>query len=111
MTEKFIDDIRGIANMNTAILTSVTLVRAENAVEVSLVTDKAFTSADETEVKEIVSQYVPDLFSVRVKISKLTPDEGMVARKILEIIPKVNRPLTAFICESDVAVEKDHNDY
>ena len=111
MTEKFIDDIRGIANMNTAILTSVTLVRAENAVEVSLVTDKAFTSADETEVKEIVSQYVPDLFSVRVKISKLTPDEGMVARKILEIIPKVNRPLSAFIGESDVAVEKVQNGF
>ena len=111
MAEKFIEDIRGIAHMNEAILTSVTLVKAENAVEVSLVTDKAFTSDDENEVKKIVSRYVPELFTPRVKISKLTPDEGMVARRIMEIIPRVNRPLSAFIGEDDVTVERVQNGF
>lgn len=106
MTERIIEDIRSVASMNTAILTGVTLIKAENVVEVSLVTDKAFSADDEAEVKKIVSRYVPELFSPRVKISKLTPDESMVARKILEIIPRINRPLSAFIGEEDISVER-----
>lgn len=106
MVETILDEIRKIPSMSKAILTSVELIKAENAVEVNLITDKAFTPDDELKVRKILSGYVPQLFSSRVKISKLTPDEGMVARKILSIIPSCNRQISAFVTADDIKVER-----
>ncbi|MCM1437905.1 MAG: exonuclease domain-containing protein [Roseburia sp.] len=106
MTETFIDEIRTISSLNTAILSSVSLFKAKGNVEVALITDKPYAQSDEAAAKKIVRKYVPELFSCTLKISKLTPDCDMVADKILTIASTVNRQLAAFLSPNDIKVEK-----
>lgn len=106
MSETFLEEIRNIPSLDTAIISSVTLVKAENCVEVCLITDKAYTQEDAASAKKIARKYVPEAFSCSVQISKLTPDEDMVARKIVAIIKETNRQLAAFLTDGDVKVEK-----
>ena len=106
MTETLIDEIRTIASLNTAILSTVSLIKAKNNVEVALITDKPYSPEDEAAAKKIVRKYVPELFSCTLKISKLTPDNGMIADKILSVISSVNKQLAAFVTLNDIKVEK-----
>ena len=71
MTDSIINEIRTISSLNTAILSSVSLVKAEGRVEIVLITDKPYTSADEAAAKKIARKYVPELFSCSLKITKL----------------------------------------
>ncbi|MDE6558082.1 MAG: OB-fold nucleic acid binding domain-containing protein, partial [Clostridia bacterium] len=111
MTENFLEEIRKIPSLNTAIISSVTLVKSTNEVQVCIITDKAYTGADEAEAKKAVRKFVPALFACSLKISKLTPDEQMVATKILAIIGETNRQLAAFVTEKDITVEKTANGF
>lgn len=106
MTEVFIEEIRKIPSLNTAIVSSVALIKAKNTVEVSVTTDKAFSADDEREAKKVVRKFVPDLFSCLLRIYKLTPDEDMVAKKIFSIIGEINRRLAAFVTMNDIHVER-----
>lgn len=106
MTDTFIDEIRTISSLQTAILSSVSLIKAKNSVEVALITDKPYTAEDEAAAKKIVRKYVPELFSCTLKISKLTPDNAMIADKILSVISRINRQLAAFVTLNDIKVEK-----
>lgn len=106
MTENFLDEIHKISSLSTAIISSVTLVKSANEVQITLITDRAYTSADEAEAKKAARKFVPELFSCALKIVKLTPDEKMVARKIRTIIDQTNRQLAAFITDGDIKVVK-----
>ena len=106
MTEDILEQIHKIPSMSTAVLKDVTLVRTENAVTVELITDKPFTPEDESAVKSIFRQYVPQMFALKLSIAKLTPDEDMVARRIYSVIPRCNRQIAAFIGDGDVAVQR-----
>lgn len=108
MTEKFLGEIRKIPSFGTAIVSSVTLEKSKNNVEVCLITDKTYTKADEAEVKKVARAFVPEFFSCTLRVSKLTPDCDMVARKILAIIGETNRQIAAFITADDVKVEKTY---
>ena len=66
--------------------------RASGTVTVRLITDEAFTPADKTGAERVLRTYVPESFKCRVDISKLTPDEEMVAKKIMEAVEPF-RPL------------------
>lgn len=109
MTENILSEIRKIKSFDTAILTSVTLEKSKNSVEVSVVTDKAYTEAEEAEVRKIVRGYVPELFSSTAVITKLTPDEDMVVEKILTIIGENNKQLAAFVTAEDIEVRKEND--
>lgn len=111
MTESFISEIRTISSLSAAILSSVSLIKADGKVEIALITDKPYTAEDLTEAKKIARKYVPELFSCAVTISKLTPDTGMVADKILALIPQINRQLAAFVTADDIKVEKTENGF
>lgn len=106
MTENILQELHKIPSFNTAIIASVTLVKAKNEVQVCVITDKIYTEDDASSAKKTIKKYVPDYFNCTVKISKLTPDEGMVARKIYEIINTENRQLSALISEEDIKVER-----
>ena len=106
MVENFIDEIRKIPSLGTAIIKSVTLVKESGSVEVDIITDKTYTAEDEAAAKRAVRKFTPELFSCALKISKLTPDEDMVARKILSIIGENNSQLAAFVTADDITVEK-----
>lgn len=111
MTENFIKEIRAVSSLNAAILSSVCLVKSENRVEIALITDKPYSDADLSAAKKIARKYVPDFFSYALKITKLTPDCGMVAGKILALLPSVNRQLAAFVTADDIKVEKTENGF
>lgn len=111
MTENFISEIRAVSSLNAAILSSVSLVKSENRVEIALITDKPYSDADLSTAKKIARKYVPDFFSYALKITKLTPDCGMVAGRILALLPSVNRQLAAFVTAEDIKVEKTVNGF
>lgn len=111
MTENFINEIRAVSSLNAAILSSVCLVKSENRVEIALITDKPYSDADLSAAKKIARKYVPDFFSYALKITKLTPDCGMVAGKILALLPSINRQLAAFVTADDIKVEKTENGF
>lgn len=111
MTENFLEEIRKISSLNTAIIPSVTLEKATGCVEICLITDKAYSHEDEAAAKKIARKFVPELFSVSLKITKLTPDCAMIARKIYTIIGEANRQLAAFVTPDDIKVEKTEDGY
>lgn len=111
MTENFISEIRAVSSLNAAILSSVSLVKSENRVEIALITDKPYSDADLSTAKKIARKYVPDFFSYALKITKLTPDCGMVAGRILALLPSVNHQLAAFVTAEDIKVEKTVNGF
>lgn len=92
-------------------MSSVSLIKADGRVEIALVTDKPYTADDEAAARRIARRFVPELFSCSVKISKLTPDIGMVAKRILALIPEINRQLAAFVTADDIKVEKTESGF
>ncbi|MGN1060256.1 MAG: exonuclease domain-containing protein [Candidatus Coproplasma sp.] len=106
MTEKIVNELRTIESFDRVIISSVCLTKSENTVEVGLITDKAYTENDVLSAKKIIRKYVPEYFSCSVKVTKLTPDEDMIAKKIFAIINENNRQLAALITPDDVKVEK-----
>ncbi|MDE7086911.1 MAG: ribonuclease H-like domain-containing protein [Clostridia bacterium] len=106
MTDNFIEEIRKIPSLSTAIISSVTLYKEKSRVEVNLITDKTYSDEDVTAAKAVVRKFVPEYFSCILNVSKLTPDEGMVAKKIFAIISEKNRQLAAFVTSDDIKVEK-----
>ena len=111
MNENFLNEIRKIPSLCTAIVPSVTLYQSDGRVEVEIVTDKAYSPSDEAAAKEVARRFVPDLFSCKVKIVKLSPDENMVARKILALIERNNKQLAAFVTADDISVSRTENGF
>lgn len=111
MTESFIDELRKIPSFGTAIISSVTLQKAKDNVEVCVVTDKTYSSEDEAKGKSLARKFVPEYFSCSFAVTKLSPDEKMVAKKIYSIISEKNRQLAAFITADDVKVERTENGF
>lgn len=106
MTENFLSEIRKIGSLGSAILSSVTLYKQKNNVEVKLTTDTVFSPEDEETAKRVVRNYVPDYFSCSLKIVKLTPDEDMVAKKIFSVIGNINQRFAALLNREDVKVKR-----
>ncbi|MGN0806400.1 MAG: exonuclease domain-containing protein, partial [Candidatus Coproplasma sp.] len=106
MTEKIVNELRTIECFDRVIISSVGLIKAQNSVEVALITDKAYSDDDVISAKRIIRKYVPEYFSCSVKVTKLTPDEDMVAKKIFAIVNEDYRQLAALITPDDIKVEK-----
>ncbi len=111
MSENILEEIRAIPSFDRAIIKSVELIKSEKRVEINIVTDKAFAEEDGRKVKVIARSFVPGFFSCDVYLTKLTPDEGMVAKKIYALIPEINRPLSSFITPDDISVERTENGF
>ncbi|MDE7379994.1 MAG: ribonuclease H-like domain-containing protein [Clostridia bacterium] len=111
MTENFLEELRKINSFDAAIISSVTLIKAENKVEVSIITDKAYVADDVTAAKKVVRKFVPEMFKSALNVTKLTPDEDMVAKKIFEIIGETNKQLAAFVTSDDIKVHKTEDGF
>lgn len=102
----FIEKLRALPSFATAILSGVTLSRAEHSVNINVITDRTFTSDDEERARSIARSFVPEEFTCNLNVSKLTPDTTMVARKIMQTLAVNNKALSALITEDDISVEK-----
>lgn len=112
MTNQIIEKIRAVSvNLKNAIFGGVVLDRASGTVTVRLITDEAFTPADKTGAERVLRTYVPESFKCRVDISKLTPDEEMVAKKIMEAVCVCSKAVFATVAQSDINVTKAENGF
>ncbi len=111
MTENFLNEIRSLPNLSNAIINSVTLERESNRVTVKILTDKAFSAGEKEQATCVARKYIPEYFDFEVAISKLTPDEDMVRRKIREAIKENFKTLYVTVREEDIKVEKKDAGY
>ncbi len=105
MTE-FLEKIHSIPPFNTAIISGISLFRDSHSVKINLVTENTFSSEDENKAREIARSYVPEEFDCSLAISKLTPDEKMVARTIKQATEKCSKALACLLTDDDIAVER-----
>ncbi|MGN0817834.1 MAG: exonuclease domain-containing protein [Candidatus Coproplasma sp.] len=110
MTE-FISRLRRLESFETAILSGVTLDRAERSVDINVITDRTFSAEDENKARNIARSFVPEEFSCNLRISKLTPDTAMVSRKIMQTLSVTNKALSALVTEDDIVVERTENGF
>lgn len=110
MTE-FIEKIHTIPSFGSAVLSSVSLERAGHKVNVILITDTAYSAEDEKLANGIVRQFVPEEFECNLTISKLTPDEGMVARRIMQVLEHSNKALACLVSQDDISVIKTQSGF
>ena len=110
MTE-FIQKIHAIPSFGSAVLSKVSLERSEHVVTVSLVTDTPYTAEDEKAANSVARQFVPEEFGCNLTISKLTPDEGMVARRIMHVLEQSNKALACLVSQDDVKVVRTQSGF
>lgn len=111
MLDAFLKKIHSLDNFNGAIINGVSLDRNSNTVTVKLSTDKAYTESDEKYVCLAARSLIPEYFGCEVEIAKLTPDEDMVKRKILEAVKNNFKAVSVTLDESDVTVKKTARGY
>ncbi|MDE7082294.1 MAG: ribonuclease H-like domain-containing protein [Clostridia bacterium] len=112
MTAEIIEEIRSVGkNLSRAILRGLTLDRARRTVTANIITDEAFTPADERGADAIIRKFVPDYFESKVIISKLAPDEEMVRRKIEEAVCACSNVVYATLGKDDIKVKKTENGF
>ncbi len=106
MVEDILARVREAEGLKNAIISGVTLDTAAGTVTVKLVTDRAYTGSDGETAVAAVRPFVPDCFSLDVQISKLSPDSGMIKRRILSLIGEKFPALSSVIGEDDVSVAR-----
>lgn len=105
MTE-FLNKIHAIPSFSTAIISGISLFRDSHSVKINLVTEKAFSAEDESKARDIARSFVPEEFDCSLAISKLTPDEKMVARTIKQAVDRCNKALACLLTDDDISVER-----
>ncbi len=93
-------------SLGRAIIKSVTVDMSLKTATVHIITDTAFTQADEAAAKKALRPYVPAYFDVRTDIAKLTPDERMVEKRIAEILSATSKAVSATMSEGDISVSR-----
>ena len=101
----YLEEIRLAQGLKNAILCGIFVYKKERVAEFFLVTDKAYTQAEENTAKEISQKYLPDGFTAKMKIVKRVPDAEGIRERIFEYIRK-NFPVAgAFLEKENIAVE------
>lgn len=112
MSDNVLSKIRACgANFKNAILRPLAVDGLSKTVEVTVITEKAFTQEDKTKVYNVIRRAVPEYFSLNLQINKLTPDCEMVRRKIFDGVCAYSKAVFATLGESDVCVEKSENGF
>ena len=105
MTE-FLNKIHAIPSFSTAIVSGISLFRDAHTVRIDLVTEKTFSADDEDRARGIARSFVPEEFECKLAISKLTPDEKMVARTIKQAVERCSKALSSLLTDEDIHVER-----
>ncbi len=102
----FLTEIHSIPSFQTAIVGGISLLRSSRRVDINLVTERAFTDEDRERARAVARSYVPEEFELNLSISKLTPDEKMVARTVMSAIGTCSKALACLLTEEDITVER-----
>lgn len=105
MNESAISAVRAASpNLKNAIIGCLSVDKSSKNLTVNVITDKAFAEEDVIKVKAALKPFVPEYFGFSVNITKLSPDEGMVKRKIFEAVEKNFKAIAATLSDGDVEV-------
>ncbi len=105
-TGEFLEKIRSLEGLKNAILCGITVAKRTKEAEFFLVTDRAYSPAEEGKAKEICGEFLPAGFLPRLKIVKRTPDEEMIKDRIYEYVKRVFPAASAFLEGDSIRVEK-----
>lgn len=106
MIDGLLEEIRRADGLNNAIINSVVLETSANTVTVKIITDKIYSGNDCKTAEAAVRKRVPEAFSCKVEISKLTPDCAMVAEKVLEAVRENFKALFVTLDKDDIEVKR-----
>ncbi|MCD8286796.1 MAG: hypothetical protein LUD50_06205 [Clostridia bacterium] len=93
-------------SLGRAIVKSLTVDADRRMVTVHIITDRAFSPAEEASAKRALRPFVPAYFELTAEIEKLTPDARMVEKKIADILAASSKAVSATMSEGDIAAEK-----
>ncbi|MDE7167378.1 MAG: hypothetical protein K2O28_00855 [Clostridia bacterium] len=112
MTDEILKEIRSVGkNLRRAILRGISLDRVGKTVTANIITDAAFTAADQAGADAVIRKYVPAYFQSKVLISKLTPDEEMVKKKIEDAVSSCSKAVYATLSKDDIKVNKTEDGF
>ncbi len=104
-TGEFLDRLRAFEGLKNAILCGITLFKKEMRAEFFLVTDRAYSAAEEEAATTLCGEFLPPAFSPSVKIVKRTPDKEMLKARIFEYVQKAFPAACAFVSPDHIEVE------
>ncbi len=102
---EFLEEIRKMEGLKNAILGGITLSKRTKTAEFSLITDKAYSAAEEKNTKEICGKYLPSGILPSVKIIKRVPDADVLKTRIYEYMQKSFPAASAFLNAEHIEVE------
>ncbi len=105
-TGEFLQKIRSLEGLKNAILCGISVTKRTKEAEFFLVTDRAYSPAEEGSAREICGEFLPAGILPCVKIVKRTPDGDMIKARIYEYIKKAFPAASAFLGEESIQVEK-----
>lgn len=103
--EEYLKKIRQADGLKNAILYQITLTKRTKTAEFTLITDKAYTPADELHAKKVGQEYLPQGFLASVRIVKRVPDKALLKKKILEYVQAKFPAASAFLDEDGIEVD------
>ncbi len=106
MVDNFIAEVRKISNFSSAVLSMVELDKNTNTVTVSVITDSAYAEDEKSAVLSVAQKFVPDYFSCKLVVKKVTPDCDMIKRKVLAFAGEGSQMIASTLRDCDVTVQK-----
>lgn len=107
MNNKILEAIRASSpNLKNSILRAVSVHKGLNSVEIEVVTDCTFTEEDRRNANIAVRPLIPNTFTFKLIIAKLSPDCEMVKNKILQAINLYFKTISVTLNDDDVIVKK-----
>ena len=103
--DSYLSEIRALDGLKNAILCGISIEKRTRIAEFFLVTDKTYSADEETSAKNITTAYLPEGFSVKMRIVKRVPDVDILKEKIYVYIQKKFPAASAFLEEEGIEVE------
>lgn len=104
-TQEYLNEIRALDGLKNAIIGGISVDRKEMSAEFTLVTDRAYTSAEAARAEKITGGYLPEAFSPRLKIVKRVPDAELLKKRIYAFMTAKFPAAAAFLKEEDIEIE------
>lgn len=104
-TEAYLNEIRALDGLKNAILSEISVNKRLMRAEFRLVTDRAYSTAEEETARTVSQSYLPEAFTATVKIIKRVPDREILKRRIYEFVGSRFPAAASFLREEDVEVE------
>lgn len=102
---EFMERLHACGGFGRAVLHKISVDKKAGECTFWLITDAAYTRAEEEAVRRLVREAVPEPLQALVSVQKLVADPQIVRRKIVEFLSRSHRAAAACISEEDIGVQ------